>query len=171
MPWKSQGGASIAILDSSGFGNCSKPFLLEYHESTIYDMSFSPFNENILATASQDLTIKIKNIPNDGLKESSREFDANLTGHTKKVLHCQWHPCANSTLASASLDGAIKIWDVENKTSAMEYSQSNSAPWCMKWNYDGSLLGCINKGKEMHLFDPRSPDLAIKVQAHRGIKP
>jgi WD40 repeat protein len=84
---------------------------------------------------------------------------------------CQWHPSANFTLASASFSGAIKIWDVQKEVSPMDYQKSNSAPWCMKWNYDGSLLGCINKNKQMHLYDPRSPDTAIVTNAHGGTKP
>ena len=41
----------------------------------------------------------------------------------------------------------------------------------MKWNFDGSLIGTINKNKQMHLFDPRSPTSAIVTTAHGGIKP
>ena len=111
MPWQQPGGP-VAVFPTNRFGNCSKPNLLEYHKSTILDMDFSPFNENVLVTASQDTTLKIKILPDGGLTENTREFDADLKGHTKKVLLCQWHPCANFTLASASFSGAIKIWDV-----------------------------------------------------------
>ena len=53
----------------------------------------------------------------------------------------------------------------------MDYNESTSAPWAMKWNYYGSLLGCINKNKQMHIYDPRSPGSAIVTKAHAGIKP
>ena len=75
-------------MSAQGFGNCAKPSLLEYHKSTIFDMDFSPFNENVLVTASQDTTLKIKILPDGGLTENTREFDADLKGHTKKVLFC-----------------------------------------------------------------------------------
>ena len=79
-------------------------------------MDFSPFNENILATASQDLTVKIKILPNDLPNTgTTKEFDADLKGHSKKVLLCQWHPCANFTLASCSFSGSVQIWDVQKE--------------------------------------------------------
>ena len=120
-------------------------------------MSFSPFNENILATASQDTTVKIKIIPEEGFTETSNTFDACLKGHTKKVMLCKWHPSASYTIASCSFSGNVKIWDVQKETDTMTYEQTGSAPWSMQWNYDGSLLSCINKNKKMHIFDPRSP--------------
>jgi len=40
------------------------------------------------------------------------EADAELKGHEKKVILCKWHPTADLTMATASADGTVKIWDV-----------------------------------------------------------
>lgn len=51
-------------------------------------MSFSPFHNNILATAGSDATVKVWKIPNEGIQvKETKEYVANLTGHYKKILH------------------------------------------------------------------------------------
>jgi len=49
-------------------------------------LSFSPFHDNLLATASSDGTVKIWIVPEGGVKENTSDFDAELKGHTKKVM-------------------------------------------------------------------------------------
>ena len=51
-------------------------------------------------------------ITEGGLKETITNCDADLKGHSKKVMLLKWHPTAEFTLGSTSMDGAVKIWDV-----------------------------------------------------------
>ena len=106
----------------------------------INDLSFSPFHDNVLATASGDGSLKLWMIPEDGLGATltASDCDAEMTGHTKKVMLLKWHPSAEFTIASASMDGTIKIWDVQNETCAFDYPGLAQVPWAMDWNYDGS---------------------------------
>ena len=41
----------------------------------------------------------------------------------------------------------------------------------MQWNYDGSLLGFINKEKNFYMLDPRQQEAAAVCKAHEGAKP
>lgn len=41
--------------------------LIKGHNGAIMDFDFSPFNDNLLATASEDGTVKLWVIPEDGI--------------------------------------------------------------------------------------------------------
>ena len=48
-------------------------------------MAFSPFHDTILATASTDTTLKIWNIPAEGIQADINDSEATLKGHHKKA--------------------------------------------------------------------------------------
>ena len=122
-------------------------------------MQFSPFHDNLLATASTDGTLKVWVIPDGGeVKENNNEPDSDLKGHSKKVMLCQFNPCSEFTLASAGMEGHVRIWDIQNEQSQMCYDKLGGVPWCMQWNPLGNQIGLINKEKKIHIVDPRSPD-------------
>jgi len=57
-------------------------------------------------------------------------------------------------MASVAFNGGCKIWDVQKQ---QEVASQNVKSMCfaMQWNYDGSLLGFINKDKNFLMLDPR----------------
>ena len=93
-------------------------------------------------------------IPNEGLTSNISKYDADMRAHAKKVMLVKWHPTAEFTLASASLDGTVKVWDIQSEKTTMDYT-IGGIPWSMNWNYNGSHLATISKDKMMHIFDPR----------------
>jgi hypothetical protein len=156
MPWKSSGGGIVAVHPANQFGklNPSMP-LITGHKGVVQDLCFSPFHDNILATASADGSLKLWMIPDAGLTENLTKYDADLKGHTKKVSLMKWHPTANFTIGSTSLDGTFKIWDIQSEKCTMSYDNIGEAPWSMEWNHNGSMMATIDKSKKMHIFDPR----------------
>jgi len=56
----------------------------------------------------------------------------------------EWNPVANFTIASASNDATIKVWDVHNEEAVLT-NNIVAHPWDMEWNEDGSLLGALTK--------------------------
>jgi len=68
MAWESAGGGSVGILDVNKPGKLepTKVPLLTGHKSAVLDLDFSQFNDNILATCSEDATVKIWSIPDGG---------------------------------------------------------------------------------------------------------
>jgi WD40 repeat protein len=140
------------------------------HTGAIHDIQFSPFHDNILASASNDCSVKIWMIPEEGIQEETTKCDANLAAHAKRVSLIQFHPTSEFTLASASNDYSVKIWDVQNEKPLMSYDNLVKDPFCLEWNYDGSRLAVITKEKKMHIFDPRSPDEAQTTMTHENNK-
>lgn len=70
----------------------------------------------MLATSSNDGTVKVWVVPDDGAMQVDMLEDqayASLAEHTKAVNFARWNPSAGFTLASASRDASLKIWDVK----------------------------------------------------------
>jgi WD40 repeat protein len=67
FPWKSVGGV-LSIQLAYDFKKLDPAIpLLKGHLGSILDFHFSPFNDNVLATSSEDGTVKLWVIPEEGL--------------------------------------------------------------------------------------------------------
>lgn len=137
----------MAVVPDDG---CGKQFtvddpLITGHSGTILDLSFSPFLDNVLATASADGTVKVWVIPEDGLGNADMvegQQHADLRGHQNNVMLAKWNPAADFTIASASADMTIKVWDVMNQKNTLNY-QLSAHPSSLQWSYDGDLIGAL----------------------------
>ena len=65
-----------------------------------------------MATASEDGSIKLWVIPDEGVTQDIKDADAELRGHAKKLIFTRFHPGADYTLASGSADNTVRLWDV-----------------------------------------------------------
>ena len=55
------------------------------HKEEVLDVAWNPFDDNEIASASQDQTIKIWRIPERGLVTTLKDPVSTLIGHTHKV--------------------------------------------------------------------------------------
>ena len=55
------------------------------HRALVMDLSWNPFNENMIASCSEDGTAKLWEIPDAGISENMEEPTMTLKGHSKKV--------------------------------------------------------------------------------------
>ncbi|TKW34364.1 hypothetical protein SEVIR_2G302200v4 [Setaria viridis] len=76
------------------------------HEKEVNSLSFNPFNEWILATASGDATVKLFDMRK--LSRSLHTFDS----HEGEVFQVEWNPNLATVLASSAADKRVMIWDV-----------------------------------------------------------
>jgi hypothetical protein len=144
---------------------------LEVHKGKVLDFAFNPFNDNVLATASEDCHLKITVIPDGGLKENVTTALADLVGHEKKVLAVEWHPTTSNVIATAGFDRTVKVWDVESQAIKYDFnSQFEDSLQHLSWNYDGSLIGTTCKDKVARIFDPRSDTVVSEKKIYAGSK-
>jgi coronin-1B/1C/6 len=143
---------------------------LNGHSAAVYDTAWNPFNDNILATGSDDTTVKLWTIPDGGLTENVRDAAVTLTGHGKPVALLQWHPTAGNVLASAAKDPSVKIWDVENAAAKITLEGFGGLIQDLAWNYDGSLLITSTKDKLAKIHDVRSGSVVSEWTPHEGGK-
>ena len=59
----------------------SRPFQVSGHSRQVLDIKWNPFNDNIIASASEDCTVKLWYIPDGGLHEDLTEYLVELQGH------------------------------------------------------------------------------------------
>jgi hypothetical protein len=123
----------------------------------------------MLCTCSEDTTVKIWQIPEEGMKAHMKEPSAVLEGHEKKVSFCTWNPTAAGIIASTAFDFKTIIWNLDEQAEAFSVSMKEQV-WSLKWNYTGSLLCSGAKDKKIHIIDPRKKEIVQSGKAHDGAK-
>jgi coronin-1B/1C/6 len=178
-----QGGGGpmmIARHDRPGRFELSTSSYVSGHSGAVLDMNWNPFDDSMLATASEDTNIKIWQIPDDweptddkgNAKEGKqlKESLVDLTAHTKKVTLLTHHPTAANTLLSTGADYTVKIWDIENATAVNSFDDLPNLVHDIVWDMKGDLYACSCKDKNIRIIDPRTATVASKVLAHEGTK-
>ena len=155
---------------------------LHGHQGSILDFEWSPFDDAMLATASEDTTIKIWSVPEEwepidikGVNNSSgediTESMVDLVGHTKKVNLLRFHPTANNVLASTSSDYTVKLWDVEAGHELVTFDDMQDLCQDIVWDYKGDNYATACKDKAVRFVDARSSTVTSKIgMAHDGVK-
>jgi len=106
------GGGPIQIIEANNPQRVSHFKKIVGHKGATLDMKWCPHDDYMLATASEDNTIRIWKIDEGGLKEDLKEETVKLFDHKKKVSFVDWHFSAAGILASSSYDQTIKTWDL-----------------------------------------------------------
>jgi len=166
------GGGSFLVLPFSSNGKVDpKMPVVAGHKSPVLDIDFNPFNDNLVASVSEDCTGKIWGIPSGGFKETATEPLQTLSGHKRKVGTVKFNPTANNILATTSSDYSVKIWDIEKGKDMFSIdAQHTDIIQSADWNRNGSQLATSCKDKKIRIIDPRTNKVAQEVEAHQGIK-
>lgn len=170
--WEAAGGGSFAVIPWKTTGKLTDAKLITGHKGAVLDIEFNPFNDSLIASASEDCYAKLWSIPEGGLTSNMSEPVQTLTGHKRKVGAVKFNPVANNVLATTSIDYSVKIWDIEKgaATISIDGQHTDIINWC-DWNYNGSSLVTVCKDKKIRIFDPRIGKAAQEGEAHQGIKP
>ena len=169
ISWQGVGGC-VGVFDANKPSRISPEIpLIRGHSSYVADVKFSPFRANLLSTGSDDTTVKLWEIPQDGLTEDITVELQKYTGHTRKVSLVEFNPVVNEVIASASFDNSIHVWDI-TKAEAISKVTAGDNPTALQWNYNGSLLGASTKEKLAYIIDPRTGTVTIKAKAHESSK-
>lgn len=172
------GGGPVGVfnLDSPQKFEVARCPMLSGHSGTVIDFDWNPFNDSMLATASEDTDIKLWGIP-DGWGEQKGErtvLDESLVTleeHRKKVMLLRFHPSASNVLGSASGDLTVKIWDVEKGCSLTSYDEYSDLVQDLVWDVKGDNFATSCKDKTVRLHDGRTSSVANTIPgAHEGIK-
>mmetsp|Transcript_6062 Transcript_6062/g.8824 ORF Transcript_6062/g.8824 Transcript_6062/m.8824 type:complete len:449 (+) Transcript_6062:54-1400(+) len=169
IPYKGPGGP-VAVINLEKPGRFGNVPMLEGHTAPVTDLAFSPFNAQLLASASGDGNICIWQIPEGGVTETIREPTQKLLGHEKKISKIRFHPSANNVLASSSFDKTIKLWDLE-KQDAQVTLEVGELITDFAFNIDGSQMVVASKDKKLRIYDTRSGEVVATTEGFPGSKP
>lgn len=89
-------------------------FKVTGHTGAILDIKWNPFNDNIIASSSDDASVKLWYIPDGGLTANLTECLVQLTGHKRRVGFVEWHPTADNILASVGFDYTVRFLKKKN---------------------------------------------------------
>ncbi|XP_058237511.1 coronin-2B isoform X2 [Hemibagrus wyckioides] len=126
------------------------------HQGNVLDIKWNPFHENIIASCSEDSSVRIWEIPDGGLRRNMTEAILELYGHSRRVGLIEWHPTSSGILFSAGYDYKILIWNLEIGEPVKMIDCHTDVILCMSFNTDGSLLATSCKDKKLRVIEPRS---------------
>lgn len=121
--------SNMAIVLNSDDGTCV--CTLQGHDDVIYDLVFSPRDATLIATASQDRTVKLWHALTGVCLDT-------LDGFEDVVYKCVFSP-DGMYLATISADNTPRIWDVYTGT-CVHIIQASSGIGLCDFSFDGTLL-------------------------------
>lgn len=145
------------------------------HSGLIFDLKWNPFNDYQVASASDDCTIKLWNIPEGGLTSVLSEFTNELLGHRRKITQLEWHPSTSDVLFSAGFDNLVIVWDVSpsplNGNSILKIIDCHvDQIYSLAVNREGSHIATTSKDKILRIIEPRTGIVVSEGMAHNGTK-
>ncbi|KAF2650109.1 coronin-6 [Lophiostoma macrostomum CBS 122681] len=174
--WEASGGGAFAVIPINEKGRLPEQIpLFRGHTAAVLDTDWSPFNDSLIASASDDGKVFVWKVPegfslySDGDEPADVSPSVRLSGHMRKVGHVLFNPAAENILASASGDYTVKLWDVEGGAAKLNL-RHNDIVQSLSWSADGSLLVTTSRDKKLRVWDVRQEKPAQEVAGHPGAK-
>lgn len=73
------------------------------HKAAVLDIQWCPHNDDIIASGSEDCTVKVWQIPEGGLLRNLEEPVVDLVAHQRRVGLVVWHPTVQNVLLSGGM--------------------------------------------------------------------
>ncbi|ORY30791.1 hypothetical protein BCR39DRAFT_528339 [Naematelia encephala] len=190
--WQVSGGGAFAILPvfspftppaPAGFPT-KLPDILPLargHTAPVLDTAWSPFDDDLVASAGEDGKIFLWKIDDDMFNGWGEEKwvpedlspSGKLNAGGRKVGQVLFHPTASNLLTSASGDHLVRLWDIEQGKDAATITLTGHGDSIqgLAWNSLGTLLATTCRDKKLRLFDPRASTEAVRIaDGHTGVK-
>ncbi|KAJ4170100.1 Coronin-like protein crn1 [Fusarium falciforme] len=174
--WDASGGGAFAVIPLSERGKVPDQIpLFRGHTASVLDTDWNPFNDNIIASASEDGKVFIWEVPKGFTLHTDAEDIVDvapvskLAGHSRKVGQVLFNPSAENILASASGDFTVKIWDVGTGQSPLVL-RHNDIVQSLSWNASGSMLVTTSRDKKIRVWDVRQEKPVHEAPGHGGAK-
>ncbi|KAK9412623.1 Coronin [Crotalus adamanteus] len=171
---ESGGGGAFMVLPLSKVGRVDKNVpLVTGHTAPVLDIDWCPHNDNVIASASEDTTIMVWQIPDFLPMRNLTEPVVTLEGHSKRVGILTWHPTARNVLLSAGGDNVIILWNVGTGEALLTLDDLHTdVIYNVCWNRNGSQIVTTCKDKHLRIIDPRQHlVVAETLKPHEGARP
>ncbi|XP_058717640.1 coronin-2A-like, partial [Poecile atricapillus] len=170
------GGGAFLVIPIKQTGKLDPHYLKVCgHKGNVLDIKWNPFNDFVIASCSEDATVKIWDIPNHLLKRNITTPKKELLGHTRRVGLIEWHPTAENILFSSGYDYKIIIWNLEVKDAILRkpvkiLDAHKDVVLSMSFNTDGSLLATACRDRKIRVIDPRAGTVLQKGNSYWLLK-
>ncbi|WAR03224.1 COR1C-like protein [Mya arenaria] len=165
------GGGAFLVLPIERTGRVERDHpMVVGHKGPVLDIKWCPHNDDVIASASDDATIKVWQIPDEGVLENLTEPIVDLEAHIRRVTRIEWHPTALNLLLSAGADNKMFLWNCGTGEAILEI-ETPDVVLSMSFNYDGTRFATTCKDKMLRVFETRSGDTIVEHKVHDGSKP
>lgn len=166
------GGGAFLVLPLVKTGRVERDHpMITGHTAAVLDIKWCPHNDDVIASCSEDCTVKVWQIPDDGNFTSNvTDPVVDLLAHQKRVHYIEWHPTALNLVLSSGADHKLVLWNVGTGESLMEVELPDLV-LSMSFNYDGTRFVTTCKDKKMRVFDTRTGNMLNEGKGHEGAKP
>ena len=152
---ESGGGGAFLVLPLSKTGRVAPDApLVAGHKGPVLDIAWCPHNDNVIASASEDCTVKVWQIPDGGVTRTITESVVDLVKHQRRVGLVLWHPSAQNILLSAGSDNNVCVWNVGTGECLISFALPDLV-YSGCWNWDGSEVLFTCKDRKIRRVDPR----------------
>ncbi|KAJ3098164.1 hypothetical protein HDU97_004212 [Phlyctochytrium planicorne] len=172
---------TLKMWDFNGMDQRFLPFRTITQEGvSIREAAFSLSGDSFLV-ASTSAQAKLYDREGNSIEEYSKGDPylrdmKNTKGHTSALTGLRWHPTDKNNFLTASLDGTVRIWDVNNKRQNLHVIPIKSKERGGKtaitsacYSIDGRFIICGGQDGELRVWNSKSPFLRptqTKEQAH-----
>lgn len=156
-------GGKIAIFELSKPGRLPDgviPSLV--NGNNIMDFQWDPFDNQRLAVACDDGSVKIWAIPEGGLTEPTNEPEKELVAHSDKIYIVKYHPLAKNVFLTASYDMTLKIWDLDTLTEKYCLKGHTDQIFSAAWSPCGMYVATVSKDGKLRVYNPRKSETPIR---------
>ncbi|KAJ5123749.1 hypothetical protein N7448_009846 [Penicillium atrosanguineum] len=176
--WEAGGGGAFAVIPLEERGKLPERIpLFRGHTAVVLDTDWNPFNDDLIASGSDDGKVFLWRVPENFTVRPDVEADdiqdiapvGKLSGHPKKVGHVLFNPAAENVLATASGDYTVKIWDIEAGAPKLTLNVGDIVQ-SQSWSGNGSLLVTTSRDKKLRIWDVRQERPAHESNGHSGAK-
>ncbi|XP_063065852.1 zinc finger CCCH domain-containing protein 13-like isoform X2 [Engraulis encrasicolus] len=171
---EASGGGAFLVLPLHKSGRIDKAYpTVCGHTGPVLDIDWCPHNDHVIASGSEDCTVMVWQIPENGLTSALSEPVVVLEGHSKRVGIVTWHPTARNVLLSAGCDNVVIIWNVGTGEALITLDEMHpDVIFSVSWSHNGALICTACKDKKIRVIDPRKEQIiAEKDKAHEGARP
>ena len=170
VTWDTNGvNVGVLPLEATGRQDPRSVRRLRAHSDLVTDLSFSPFDDGLLATGSQDQKVKIWRIGSSGLSNDLSSAEEELED-SRRVERLRWHPAADCLLATAAGLQA-KVWDLTKGQCLIQTSDHEDTIQDIAWQPSGGLLATSARDTTVRIFDLRAKTEAVmETSSHEGKK-
>jgi len=176
--WQSSGGGAFAVLPLNHPGKLPDLFpLCRAHTAPVLDTDWSPFADDIVASAGEDGRIAVTKVDETVFEAAFlsegreiRDLQPVMTGKvSRKAGRVLWSPTANNVLAASSYE--VRLFDTNTMQIKAETDAQPDMVGDLSFNYVGDGLVTTCKDKKLRLYDTRQGGAAHTVaDSHTGIK-